>query len=163
MSEHNKPKWLVYISGALTDMSEQELEEKRQFYIKLGDVCHKNGFEPYLPHLYGDPIKFASLTPQRIDRIDRLAVVQSRLVVAYVGKASLGVGIEVEMAFHSNKPVILLFEKGKKISRLVRGNPAVVREIPFTDQQDAYRQLDIFLSDFNNKIRGEELPTPLSH
>ncbi len=162
MSETKTPRWMVYISGALSDMQEQELEEKRQLYVSLAEVCKERGFEPYLPHIYGDPLRMASLTPQRIDRIDRLAVVQSRLVVAYVGKASLGVGIEVEMAFHSNKPVILMFEKGKKVSRLVRGNPGVVREIQYENLTDAREQLGVFLAEFNNQLKAEELPPPLS-
>ncbi len=155
----------VYISGALTDMSEAERAELRAFYDDIGNVCKEYGFEPYSPHVYGDPKNVAHLNPTEIDRIDRLAVTQSYLVVAYVGVPSLGVGIEVELAHHSDKPVVLLYENEKfaqrRISRIVRGNPAVIREIAFSDYADACKQLRAFLAEFKKMIRSEPLPPPL--
>lgn len=159
-------KKMVYISGALTDMSEEARAQLRTFYDELGQVCREFGHEPYLPHVYGDPKRVAHLTAQQIDRIDRLAVTQSYLVVAYVGVASTGVGIEIECAYHANKPVILLYEKSKlderRISRLVRGNPAIRGQIVFEDFGDAKAQLRTFLAKFTDDIRTENLPPPLS-
>jgi hypothetical protein len=156
----------VYISGALTDMSERERARLRKFYDDVGEMCRENGLEPYCPHIYGDPKLVAHLTPKEIDRIDRLAVTQSYLVVAYVGVPSIGVGIEVELAHHADKPVVLLYEKVKsdqrRITRLVRGNPAVIREIAFEDFADALAQLRGFLHDFQQMIAAESLPPPLT-
>lgn len=53
---------MVYISGALTDMSEEDRAKLRQFYTELGEICTQFGFEPYLPHVYGDP-KLVALHP----------------------------------------------------------------------------------------------------
>ncbi len=159
-------KKTVYISGALTDMTESKRAALRKFYDKLGSICEEFGLEPYNPHVYGDPKNVAQLTPVEIDRIDRLAVTQSYLVVAYVGVPSIGVGLEIELAHHANKPVVLLFEKEKlekrRITRLVRGNPAVVCEIGFKDFHDAFSQLSTFLAGFQQMIRSESLPPPLT-
>lgn len=156
----------AYISGALSDMEEAQRARLRLFYEDLGKVCQEAGLEPYLPHLFGDPKLVAHLTPKEIDRIDRLAVTQSFLVVAYVGMPSLGVGIEVELAHHANKPVILLFEKSKgearRISRLVRGSPAVIHEIAFEDFDDALTQLRAFFKQFRKTLESENLPAPLT-
>jgi hypothetical protein len=163
---HTLAKKSVYISGALTDVSEGERAKLREFYDDLGGVCRESGLEPYSPHAYGDPKLVAHLTPKEIDRIDRLAVTQAYLVVAYVGVASIGVGIEVELAHHSDKPVLLLYEKSKlekrRITRIVRGNPAVIREIAFEDFDDALAQLRAFMRDFQSMIRTESLPPPLT-
>jgi hypothetical protein len=156
----------VYVSGALSDMSEEERAKLRAFYDAIGDVCREFGLEPYCPHIYGDPKQVAHLTPKEIDRIDRLAVTQAYLVIAYVGVPSLGVGIEVELAHHADKPVVILFEKDKgearRISRLVRGNPAVLDEIVFEDFSEALQKLRIFLTSFRKRISSEQLPRPLS-
>ncbi len=158
---------MVYISGALTDMTEEERAKLRHFYEAIGKLCEEFKFETYLPHVYGDPKLVAHLSPAEIDRIDRLAVTQSYLVVAYVGIASTGTGIEIELAHHANKPVILLYERAKLdqrlVSRLVRGNPAVSQHIAFADFDDALRQLRGALETFCDRIAGETLPPPLSH
>ena len=162
--EAELPK-MVYISGALTDMPEEQRVVLRRFYTDLGRVCKEFGFVVYLPHIYGDPKLVAHKTPKQIDEIDRLAVTLSCLVIAYVGVPSIGVGIEIEMANHANKPVILLFEKEKmearRISRLVRGNVAVREEVAFTDFDHAVARLRMILAQFKNPDRNGHLPPPL--
>lgn len=157
-----KNKKIIYISGALTNISEQERIQLRKFYEELGEICKEYNFEPYIPHIYGDPKFLAHLTAAQIDRRDRMAVTQSYLIIAYVGIPSLGVGIEIELAYHSNKPVILLYEKEKFeqriISRLVRGNPSIKHEIAFLNFEDAKQKLRIYLNNFLQEIKNENLP-----
>ena len=155
----------VYIAGPLTDVSPKDRAIYREYYESLGKVCAEFGLEPYLPHQHSDPARHLHLTPQRVDQIDRLAVTQSVLVVAYVGAPSLGVGIEVEMAHHASKPVVILAEQTKivarRITRMVRGNPAVMSEIAFRDFEDAKIQLHQFLQGFVQEMSDAELPRPL--
>lgn len=157
-----KNKKIIYISGALTSISEQERIQLRKFYEELGEICKEYHFESYIPHIYGDPKFLAHLTAAQIDRRDRIAVTQSYLIIAYVGIPSLGVGIEIELAYHSNKPVILLYEKEKfderLISRLVRGNPSIKYEIAFLNFEDAKQKLRIYLNNFLQEIKNENLP-----
>ena len=156
----------VYIAGSLTGHTAKDHPRLRRLYEQFADVCRQFGLEPYLPHQHSDPELATRLTPSQINRIDRLAVTQAYLVVAYVGRPSTGVGIEIEMAYHANKPVVLVYEQSaldqRQITRLVRGNPAVVHEIAFTDTSDATTQLADFIKTFAYKIMDEHLPEPLS-
>jgi hypothetical protein len=155
----------VYIAGPLTDMPDDTRPIMRTFYESLGKVCQEFGLDPYLPHLHADPKLHPNLTPQRVDQIDRMAVTQSYLVIAYVGVPSIGVGIEVEMANHANKPVVILAEQtkmiGRRITRMVRGNPAVMAEISFRDFEDAKFQLHQFLQKFTDSMTELDVPAPL--
>ena len=155
----------VYIAGALTDLQPSERERLRQFYEALGAVCAQFGLEPYIPHHHADPQHQNHLTPQRVDQIDRLAVTQAYLVVAYVGVPSMGVGIEIEMAHHADKPVVILAEQTKfvsrRVTRMVRGNPSVIAEVQFRDFEDAKIQLHQFLRSFTEEMSGQDLPLPL--
>jgi 2'-deoxynucleoside 5'-phosphate N-hydrolase len=157
---------MVYISGALSDVPEGEREGLRQFYEWIGGVCKKLGFEPYIPHQHSDPVHAAHLTPAEVDRIDRTAVTSSWLVVACAGFPSIGVGIELEMAYHANKPVILLYEAAKfekgRISRLARGNPAVRFTISFTDEADLTQMLTRCIMRIVDEDHSSPLPEPLS-
>lgn len=159
-------KRMVYISGALTDMEETERAKLRSWYEWMGSVCEDAGFSVYLPHRFGDPKRNADKTPQQIDIIDRTAVTQCFMMLAYVGIPSIGVGIEIEMAWHATKPTILLVEQEKinerRVSRLVRGNPSVWHEIGFKDHEDAIRQLKEYLPKFIEEFRAQGLPSPLS-
>lgn len=157
---------MVYISGALTSMPEQERIQLRKFYEELGEICKEYNFELYIPHIYGDPKLLAHLTAAQIDRRDRLAVTQSYFVIAYVGIPATGVGIEIELAHHSNKPVVLLYEQEKleqrAISRLVRGNPSIKHEVAFLDFEDAKHKLRSYFGNFLQEIKSEDLPLPLA-
>jgi len=135
-----KPKSMVYVAGALT-MADKELVEKlHELYDAMAEVISEYGFIPYVPHHNTDPLVFKDYTPANIDSITRLAVCNSRFVIAYVGMPSTGTGQEVEIAFHAGKQVFLVYEQEKMekklITRLVRGNPAIVREVPILNLDD---------------------------
>ena len=148
MNGHSR---FAYISGALSDMTEEERTALRSFYESIARVCNDLHLHAYVPHLVSDPAKNADLSPHDVDALDREAVTRSALVIAYVGRPSTGVGIEIEMAYHANKPVIILCEKqivlSRRLSRLVRGSPAVIKEILFDDREEATVLLANFLRD----------------
>jgi hypothetical protein len=154
----------AYISGPLTDMSEERRAELRAFYERLAAVCERVGLAAYVPHRVSDPKLAASLTPEEVDALDREAVTRACLIIAYVGEASTGVGIEVEIAHHAARPVWLLFEdaraKDRRISRLVRGNPAVENQpqIRFQDADDACDQLEDCLRTFCARMTEPSRP-----
>lgn len=134
----------VYISGALTGISSPEAI--KGFYENIGKVCDEVGYHAYVPHLHTDPIRDPDVSSEQVNETDRSILKSSRLVIAYVGLPSLGTGIEIEMAYHSSIPVILLYEKGKRVSRLARGNPAVEKEIVFENFDEALKQLYTYLT-----------------
>jgi C4-type Zn-finger protein len=120
-------------------------------------ICQECGYYPYLPHKNTSPLDEKDLTPREIDNIDRTAVTVSRVVIACVSIPSLGVGVEIEMANHANKPVILISDEEHQVSRLVRGNPAVIDHIAFHDSEKTLRQkLPLALS----RVRKQALGLP---
>ena len=156
---------LVYISGALSDLPAGVRDQHLQFYEDLGRAVESIGLEAYVPHLYTDPVRHKTASPALIDRIDRTAVSYSCLVIAVVDYPALGVGIEIEMANHAAKPVLLVCQADRvaqgRISRLARGNPAVQGEILYLDFDDAIQQVLSFLKTFLQEQTAGPLPGPL--
>ncbi len=133
----------AYVSGVLT--GGEEIEVLKKFYERIAEVSREAGIEAYIPHLVSDPIGNPLMTPEEVYDLDRKQVLDSNLLIAYVGMPSLGVGQEIEIARGNNIPVVLLMEKDRRISRMVRGNPAVIAEIHFSDFKDALEQLSKWL------------------
>ena len=73
-------------------------------------------------------------------------------MIAYAGLPSLGVGAEVELANQYKIPVVLLFERGRSVSRHVRGIPVVSAEIQFERREDALRELEVCLVDMISRL-----------
>jgi hypothetical protein len=136
----------IYLSGALTGISQPE--KVKQFYEGIGLVCTNLNLIPYIPHTVSDPILNHDLHPTEVFELDKNRVIQSDLVIAYLGLPSLGVGMELAYAESYSIPIILLYEDGKLISRLARGIPTIIAEICFKGKKDAFDKLEIVLRDF---------------
>jgi 2'-deoxynucleoside 5'-phosphate N-hydrolase len=129
----------AYVSGALTSL--EDGARTRLFYELLAEVVGSAGLRAYLPHRVTDPVTAAHLDPRAVYDIDRAHVTGSRVVVAYAGIPSFGVGIEVELAREHGIPVILVVERDRTVSRLLLGNPAVVDVVRFADLDGLRRAL----------------------
>lgn len=153
---------LVYVSGALSDLPDSIRPQYLAFYEAIGQQVTSIGLVPYIPHQNTDPVKHQDVTPRQVDLIDRAAVTSAMLIVAVADNPSLGVGIEVEMAYHAAKPVVLLCHQDRitqrRISRLIRGNPGVVHEIIYTDQSEALIRLEGFIQSFLQERDNSILP-----
>lgn len=135
----------VYMSGALTGVPDNAVI--KDFYVAVGELCQKLGLEVYVPHINGtDPIVHPDVTPSQVFEIDVGEVRQASLVVAYVGIPSFGVGMELAYAERFGHPIVLLSEKGCKISRFVLGIPTIVKHIEFENYEDALRGLEVVLT-----------------
>ncbi len=136
----------IFFAGPLTDLKDPE--KTKGFYKKLADVARTNGFEYFWAFLNGtDPIKNPDVPAGEVYKVDMMQLKNSDLMVAYVGEPSTGTGLEIEYAYNHNIPVYLLYEKEKKISRMLRGCPAIKKEIVFTDLSDALNQFTMLLKD----------------
>ena len=150
----------IYIAGALSEQKQTKqffnlFEDLKRFYEDIGAICEKHGIESFIPHLRHDPIKNPDLTPEGVYRRNADKLTQSDLLIAYVGLPSLGVGIELQLVKQADIPTVLLYEKDKYISRMARGNPAVIKEIIFSDFDDALAQLHDFLRNWTGGIIGK--------
>ena len=92
----------VYISGA-----------NKEIYELLGAEFERCGFTAYIPNQHTDPKKNADIKPDKIYQTDYRKIIESSLLVAYVGEPSLGVGQEIQIASFNQVPILLVFEKGE--------------------------------------------------
>lgn len=143
----------AYISGALTAV--EDAARTRLFYELLAEVVGGAGLRAYLPHRVTDPVTATDLEPRAVYDIDRAHVTGSRVVIAYAGIPSFGVGIEVELAREHGIPVILVVERDRTVSRLLLGNPAVVEVVRFADLDGLRRSLLAALDRVRDVVASE--------
>jgi len=152
----------VYISGALSDLNPERRVELRTFYEKIGRLCDETGFAAHIPTFMNDSDRSGHY--ESVDDYVRKHICGARLLIAYVGEPSLGVGVGIEIAHHANVPVWLLAEKAKfdekRISQLARGNPACRKGvvITFTDTAHAEMQLHLELRKLRNQSTSQHSP-----
>jgi hypothetical protein len=140
-------KKVAYICGALTELAPQDQVCAKRLYSKLADVCEEiAGIRAFVPHEHYDPIAHAHFTPQEVDKAERKQVCKKTSFLVVVALApSWGGGIEVEMANSNGVPAFLLAPKDKRVSRLLRGNPAVKTILVFENEEDAVRVFRAYL------------------
>ncbi len=132
-----------YICGPLTELSEEEQELVKALYVKIANLFKEMiGVRAWVPHEHFDPDKHPNFTPRQVDEAERNIVCNKTSLLVVVAVApSWGGGIEVEMAHQNNVRAVILHQKDKKISRLLRGNPTVKKIIEFDDYDDAITKL----------------------
>jgi len=132
-----------YICGPLTELPPDQQEAVKGFYARLADLCQEVlGARAFVPHEHFDPIKHADIPSRQVDAGERRQVCElcSLLIVVAIAP-SWGGGIEVEMANRSDVPVIVLVPSGKRVSRLLLGNPAVMNCIEYASNHEAMERL----------------------
>jgi len=134
----------IFFAGPLTDLKKPELT--KAFYKKLAEVAKTNGFDYFWAFLNGtDPVKNPSVLPAQVYKVDTEELEKSDCMVAYMGEPSTGTGIEIEFAHTHHIPVYIMYEQGKHVSRMLRGCPAVKKELVFTSEDDALKQFETLL------------------
>ncbi len=136
----------IFFAGPLTDLKNPE--KTKSFYTKLRDVAVAEQYDYFWAFLSGtDPVQNPDVSPRKVYYVDTRQLRHSDLMVAYVGEPSTGTGLEIEYARLCNVPVVILYEKNKRISRMLRGCPSVRKEIVFTSEKDCLKQFQKLLQD----------------
>jgi hypothetical protein len=147
-------EWDVYVAGALSALSPEEyLYVTTKVYERVQNVCKKIQLTCYLPQK-SQTYSSKTMPHTKVWEVEYKRVLNSGVIVAYVGIPSCGVGAEIEMARTANVPVILLFETNKleELSQLILGNPAIKYKISFNQPQDIDNQLtDALIMIFSEK------------
>lgn len=139
----------IFFAGSLTDLKNPEVT--KAFYQKLTDVAVQNGCTYFWAFMNGtDPVKNPEVSAHDVYARDIAELEKSDALVAYVGEPTTGTGLEIEHARGKNIPVYLLYERGKNVSRMLRGCPAVKRELVFDSESDALTQLASLLQSFKS-------------
>jgi len=142
----------AYVCGPLTELSLRMQRRAKRFYVRIADLCQKvTGKRAFVPHEHYDPVKHAHFQPSDVDTAERHQIRHhtTRLIVVAIAP-TWGGGIEVEMANRYGVPAIILVERDKlarrKISRLLRGNPAVKEIIAYDTENEALQKLRLELT-----------------
>ncbi|KKW32847.1 MAG: hypothetical protein UY77_C0012G0014 [Candidatus Uhrbacteria bacterium GW2011_GWA2_53_10] len=131
----------VYVSGGLTNLAQDIKMSQKKFYEDLGAVARDLGLTAYVPHLKSDPEMHPDLKPREVHDMDEKQVLAADVLVAEVTYTSLGTGGEIVVAEKAGKKIVLLSKKGTRVTRFVRGNPAVVYHIEYETPDQACRML----------------------
>jgi len=135
----------IFFAGPLTDL--ENPEKTKAFYGQLAAVTKNMGYDYFWAFLNGtDPIKNPDVSASDVYHRDIEELDKSDMMIAYMGEPSTGTGMEIEHAHQTNKPIVILYEQEKRISRMLRGCPGIVKEIVFSSEDDALTQLKAFLS-----------------
>ena len=134
----------IFFSGPLTNLTNPEAT--KALYLKLDAMAKEAGHDTFWAFLSGtDPIKNPEVSAAEVYRRDIKSLSESDIMVSYAGEPSTGTGIEIGYATEYDKPIVILYEKGKHVSRMLRGCPAIKKEIVFSDDADAVSQLSAYL------------------
>ncbi|MFH0749379.1 MAG: nucleoside 2-deoxyribosyltransferase [Candidatus Gottesmanbacteria bacterium] len=134
----------IFFAGPLTDLKNPETT--KSLYKDMASVAKTLGFDYFWAFLNGtDPIENPDVPSRDVYNRDIAELDASDIMIAYIGEATTGTGIEIEHAYYTGKPVIVLYEQGKKVSRMLLGCPAIKKEIVFSSKEDALAQLRAYL------------------
>ncbi len=120
----------AFLSAPLISLLDDNLKAKKkehqdhhQFYARIVQIAAQHQVSVYEPSKYMDPDLHDYIRPEQIYQKNRDIIRTSDLLIAYVGKVSAGVGMEIEIANSFRIPVILLYENDSynKVSRMVLG------------------------------------------
>jgi len=120
VTDDDRCRPLMYIAGGLTKADEAKLS----VYKDIQAGCIQAGFDAYLPHEDTGSRKH-NLDPHRVTEANFAAINRSAAVIAEVGVASHGVGIEIEYAASRGKPVLAIAPVQADVSRMVLGHPGI--------------------------------------
>lgn len=118
---------------------------------KIAEILKENAWEPITPD--------TELSAQELFVRDMECLDKSSFIVSEYTTPSHGVGVETGVAYIKKMPVIGLYEKGKKVSRVVKGAPHI-RLIEYESEDDALNKFKLELkkleiSDFIIKMVKE--------
>jgi hypothetical protein len=133
----------IYIAGELTRCSDSE--KRKEFYEAIAEICKRAGFSVYLPHQHTDPVAHPNVSPKEVYRKDFDIVAKARMIIAYVGEPSLGVGTELEIAKNNDTDIILHHFNSDKVSRMALGNSGVKKIITYDSEDECLEKLRGFL------------------
>ena len=135
----------AYICGPLTELPTSKQLSVKSFYEHIAKAYKEvMGIEAFVPHKHYDPIKYPIFLPQEVDKAERFQLKNNTsLLIVVAIYPSWGGGIEVEIANNNDIPVVIIQPTNKKISRLLRGNPAVKEIISYNNEEEAINALKI--------------------
>lgn len=122
----------AYVSGAHTGIERKDTV-LRKFYVDVALCCNNAGLGACIPHLAVNRPEKPDYTPRETSLRIEKDIVESRLLIAYVGVNSTDVGFDMALAQKLDLPIVLVY--GNKVvvfdeerpSQRILGTVGVVR------------------------------------
>ncbi len=110
----------IYFACSITGGREFE-----SMYQELTSALLAAGHEIPTAHIAGsDVLQLEAVVPARqVYERDVIWIRNADALIAEVSVPSHGVGYEIAFALNAGKPVLCLFQEGRKISKMISGNP----------------------------------------
>jgi len=110
----------IYFACSITGGREFE-----RVYQDLTAALVRDGHEVPTAHLAESNVLSleAVVAPREVYERDVTWIRAAHAVVAEVSVPSHGVGYEIGVALNAGKPVLCLFQEGRKVSKMISGNP----------------------------------------
>jgi len=116
----------IYFSCSITGGRQDQ-----QAYAAIVDFLIKQGHEVPTAHLSQPDIMDLEqvVTPLDIFQRDVVWVTGCDALIAEVSTPSHGVGYEIALANLLQKPVLCCYRSGKKVSKMITGNPSPLQQV----------------------------------
>lgn len=144
----------AYISGPL--MAAKDLENMKKLYSYIAEICFENGLNSYLPHNNTDPSKDIHFSDDEVFKKDYREMINSSLVISYIGEPSLGVGAELSICITQNIPIITINKTHQKVSRFLKGMLKTSENV-FSFEYDTNEELRQKLSNYLQIFNKSEI------
>ena len=133
----------IYFACSITGGREFE-----PVYQKIVAALIKDGHEIPTSHLVQSDVSENEgvISPKQVYERDVNWIKNCDVLIAEVSVPSHGVGYEIGFALNTGKPVLCLYQKDKKVSKMISGNsdPALMVN-GYSDIEEAILQARIFL------------------
>jgi hypothetical protein len=127
----------IYFACSITGGREFE-----PIYQDLTAALLADGHEIPTAHLAGSNVVAleAVAAPREVYERDVTWILKAEALIAEVSVPSHGVGYEIAFALNEGRPVLCLHQQGRKISKMISGNPHPKLSLqPYKDPQEAIR------------------------
>ena len=133
----------IYFACSITGGRELE-----SVYQEIVTALIKDGHEIPTSHLAGSEAveNERNLTPRDVYERDVNWIKNCDVLIAEVSVPSHGVGYEISFALNIGKPVLCLYQKERKVSKMITGNPDNALSVcAYSSVEEAISQASIFI------------------
>jgi len=123
----------AYLATALTGLDEEGRSRVFEVSDLVSSVCKELDIELYEPRTATDPREHPDVTAEDVYRKDHDQVLSSDLVIHIADFPSTGAGEELDFAATALMPILLVAQGKSKVSRMVRGIPALKVSLEYAD------------------------------
>ncbi len=126
----------AYLACALTGLDESQ----RQLIFALSDmvaqVCESIDIQLYEPRKKTDPVHHTDVPDSEVFKIDRERVLRSDLLIYLAHFPSTGAGEELDFAYNSLVPMVVVSHANSRVSRMVSGIPGLVVSVTYAEPEE---------------------------